>query len=113
MAQTTYTITRGQQYDRNGVQVVTTDANGRSRWASYGADCQWAYGASDLARQSQESGLDPAGLLTDAIARVQATGEAETLALGVTATVVAATRTACARYSASDGCPLHGETCRP
>lgn len=97
----TYTITKGQQYDREGARVA---------WSLLGANYTRA--------GDHENGNLPAArhleTIEQAIGRVIATGATEIVTiheqLGST---VPDETIACDLYIPSDGCPLHGELCAP
>ena len=100
----TYTITKGHQYDREGATV--TDGTLRTNYSN---------GATELA---MISGSGPAMEHEDAVAaavlRVIASGQSETLTLGTVAMSETLERNdidECMMYDPQNGCPLHSELC--
>jgi hypothetical protein len=93
----TYTISKDQW---GGAYV-----QGRILHTSYAAD--GSYRSGEPVRLSHQEQV------AEAVQRVIATGEAETLTIGEPAAPVAEPqREPCPHYTSDQGCPLHGETCR-
>ena len=107
MTQRTYHISKGQQYDREGAQVSWGVLTAR-----YRADGK--YDCGDFPR------LTDLDAVSEAVARVIASGESETLTTGPVVPLPAdpwadsrAGLAACRHWSSNEGCPLHGDLCNP
>lgn len=112
---TTYHITRGQQYDSQGVSVHShrgrCDDNGRGDGRCRSRSLSCAY-AADGQRSHGEPWIDDETVLT-AIRETLADGQARDIVTGeIDAPVQVETHEPCPHYSTDQGCPLHGETCR-
>ena len=99
----TYQISKGQQYDRNGARIAH-----ESLMANYTADGLFEVG--------HPVALSDTDAVADAVRRVIATGQAETLVISVPAHRIATSAQSaemqhCPHYTQDQGCPLHGELC--
>ena len=102
-----YTISKGQQYDRDGAEVE--HGNGRA-YSQYRHDGQFDAG-SPISMWAVEA-------VEAAVARVIATGTSEVLDIPrpgatVQAPVSRPSYVDCNRWTSEQGCPLHGELCNP
>ena len=100
-----YTISKGQQYDRDGACVEHGNAI-----AKYGSDGRFMAG-SPIPLWASEA-------VEAVVARVIATGVSETISVprpGAPVPVAASrpTYASCDLWTADQGCPLHGELCNP
>lgn len=113
MATRTYQIRKGQQYDRDGAFVML-DTAGHAAFAatSYSADGKISHG-------EMVTGSDRAAI-AEAVARVIASGQPETLTLGTADPInpfspeqirLLAELKSCTHWNRYEGCPRHGELC--
>jgi hypothetical protein len=113
MATRTYEISKGQQYDREGAFVMLdTKGHGSFAATSYSADGKFSHGELVM-------GADRAAI-AEAVARVIASGQPETLTLGQAEPIIPfspeqirllAELKSCTHWNRYEGCPRHGELC--
>lgn len=104
--QTTYIVTKGQQYDRDGARIKERGAR---------SDRYEQFTSSGGRDAGELLGGDYRDELLAAVARVIESGVEETLVVGEPSAPKApvAIPVPCAHYNREDGCPMHGETCAP
>lgn len=102
---TEYTVSKGQQYDRNGATVT---------WSEYGAECDAKFDAAAQFQAGDFPSVDDLPTLSAVVARVISSGVSEAASVGepqVAATIAVRHFAACPHYTPDQGCPLHGEYC--